>query len=176
MKHQILNRFTGKVIYECAVDESLETSMKLRVAVLNAIEHGINLRDADLRGADLRDADLRDADLRDADLRDVNLSYTNLRDADLRGADLRDADLRDADLRDADLRYAKNAPKIILNLRWFVSINGFGMMRIGCQFHEIEKWRAFSDEEISKMDSQALAFWKERKSMLLSLCDTYKHN
>jgi len=64
---------------------------------------------------------------------------------------------------------------MISTLNWLVSINGLGMMRIGCQFHRIEKWKAFSDEEISKMDSKALYFWNQHKAMLLSLCDTYKH-
>ena len=101
---------------------------------------------------------------------DANLVCANLRDANLVGADL-----RDADLRGADLRGAKNAPMIITGLLWTVYIDSTGMMRIGCQNHSVEDWRNFTDEKISAMDSKALTFWNQYKSMLLSACDTHKH-
>jgi hypothetical protein len=115
-KHQILNRWTDQVLFECDVPDELASGLRSRHALEQAVAARANLSDADLRGADLRDADLRDAnlrdadlrgaDLRDADLRGADLRDAYLRDADLRGADLRDADLRDANLRDADLRGA----------------------------------------------------------------------
>ena len=95
--------------------------------------------------------------------------------ANLRGANLVDADLRGANLRDADLRGAKNAPMIITGLLWTVYIDSTGMMRIGCQNHSVEDWKNFTDEKISAMDSKALTFWNQYKSMLLSACDTHKH-
>ena len=94
----------------------------------------------------------------------------NLWDANLVGADL-----RDADLRGANLRGAKNAPMIITGLLWTVYIDSTGMMRIGCQNHSVEDWKNFTDEKISAMDSKALTFWNQYKSMLLSACDTHKH-
>ena len=94
----------------------------------------------------------------------------NLRDANLLGANL-----RDANLRDANLEGAKNAPMIIAGLLWAVYISGTGMMRIGCQNHSVEDWKNFTDEKISAMDSNALTFWNQYKSMLLSACDTHKH-
>ncbi|MGX8249529.1 hypothetical protein, partial [Escherichia coli] len=39
-------------------------------------------------------------------------------------------------------------------------------MQIGCQRHLIDEWWKFSDEEISRMDSQALAWWKVWKPIL----------
>ncbi|HBC3634867.1 TPA: pentapeptide repeat-containing protein [Acinetobacter baumannii] len=144
-----------------------------------------NLRDADLSYANLRDADLRDADLSYANLsyanlscanlRDANLSYANLRDANLRDADLRGANLRDADLRGANLSCAKAAPLIVYGLRWDVIISGLGKMRIGCQEHAVADWKSFDDARITRMDSEALEFWNQHKSMLLNMCDSYVH-
>lgn len=88
MNIEILNRWSGAVIYTHEAEGAT-----LRDAVLAAIRAGANLRAADLRAADLSAADLRDANLRAADLSD----------ADLRAADLSDANLRDANLSDANL-------------------------------------------------------------------------
>ena len=87
-----------------------------------------------------------------------------------------DANLRGADLRGANLEDAKNAPLIIPTLRWLVCINGFGYMRIGCQNHKVEQWKAFTDQEISRMDSDALSFWNQYKVMLLAACETHVHS
>ena len=90
-------------------------------------------------------------------------------------ANLVDANLVGANLRGANLHGAKNAPMIITGLLWTVYIDGTGMMRIGCQNHSVEDWKNFTDEKISAMDSKALTFWNQYKSMLLSACDTHKH-
>ena len=99
----------------------------------------------------------------------------NLEGANLDGANLRGANLRGANLWGANLRGAKNAPFIISGLRWTVHISGTGMMRIGCQNHSVEAWKNFTDEEIKSMDSDALEFWSEHKTMLLVACDTNVH-
>lgn len=44
-------------------------------------------------------------------------------------------------------------------------------MRIGCELHPIEIWRAFTDAEISNMDTHALKFWGLNRGLLLSICD-----
>ena len=160
MKHEIKNRFTGEVLFTCEVPDGLESGMITRYAVEEAVLIGANLSGADLSCANLRNANLSNANLRNADLRYANLGYANL---------------SGADLSCANLRNAKNAPLIINGLHWIVSISGLEMMRIGCQNHKAEKWKAFSDEEISEMDSHALAFWNKNKAMLLSICDSYKH-
>ena len=165
MKYEIKNRFTGEVLFTCEVPDGLESGMITRHAVEEAISSGADLVGADLVGANLRGANLRGADLRGA----------NLRGADLGGANLRGADLVGADLVGANLRGAKNAPLIINGLHWIVSINGFGMMQVGCQNHKIEKWKSFNDDQISGMDSRALEFWNKNKAMLLAICDSYKH-
>ena len=205
MKHEIKNRFTGKVLFTCEVPDGMESGMITRHAVEEAISSGADLRNADLSGANLRNADLRNADLlganlrnadlrnadllganlrnadllgvdlRNANLRNANLRNANLRNADLLGVDLSGANLRCADLRNADLSGAKNVPLIINGLHWIVLISGFGMMQIGCQNHKVEEWASFNDDQISKMDSHALEFWNKNKAMLLSICDSYKH-
>ena len=49
-------------------------------------------------------------------------------------------------------------------------------MRIGCQNHKVEQWKAFTDQEISRMDSDALSFWNQYKVMLLAACETHVHS
>ena len=100
-----------------------------------------------------------------ANLLGANLLYANLEGANLEGANL----------LGANLLGAKNAPMIIAGLLWTVYISGTGMMRIGCQNHSVEDWKNVTDEKISAMDSNALTFWNQYKSMLLSACDTHKH-
>ena len=155
MKYKIKNRWTGEVLFTCEVPEGMESGMIDRHAVEAAITEGANLRRANLRGANLEGANLEDANLRRANLRGANLEGANLRGADLRGA--------------------KNSPLVINGLNWDVYISGTGMMRIGCQNHSIEDWKSFTDERISQMASDALEFWNQHKSMLLGVCDSYKH-
>ncbi|AZD93059.1 pentapeptide repeat-containing protein [Pseudomonas chlororaphis] len=140
---------------------------------------------ADLRGANLGDADLRGANLRGANLRGANLGDANLGDADLRGANLRGANLRGANLGDADLRGAylgevRNLNGATGNRReikaiqcdlWPVTYTA-ERMQIGCQFHALAEWWAFTDEEIADMDSQALAWWKVWKPLLQQIIET----
>ncbi|MBP4475488.1 pentapeptide repeat-containing protein [Acinetobacter baumannii] len=184
-KFEIKNRFTEEVLFTCDVPEGMESGMIARHALESAIADGANLRGADLFGANLRGADLFGADLRSANLRGANLRGADLRGADLRGADLRGADLfganlrganlRGADLFGANLRGAKAAPLIVYGLRWNVIISGLGKMRIGCQEHSVEDWKSFDDARITRMDSEALEFWNQHKSMLLNMCDSYVH-
>ena len=164
--YEIKNRWTGEVLFSCEIPDGMESGMIARHAFETAIAEDANLRDANLEDANLRGADLGDANLRGADLRGANLEDANLRDANL----------RDANLRGANLRGAKNAPLIIPTLRWLVCINGFGYMRIGCQNHKVEQWKAFTDQEISRMDSDALSFWNQYKVMLLAACETHVHS
>jgi hypothetical protein len=192
MKREIKNRWTGAVLFTADVPEGTESGMVARVALEQAVEARANLGGADLRGADLRDAYLRGADLRGADLRDAYLGGADLRGADLRGADLRDAylggaDLRDAYLRGADLRGADLRDAYLGELRniWGASGNLREIkaiqcdtwpvtytathMQIGCQFHGLERWWAFTDEQIARMDSLALEWWQKWKPVLRTI-------
>jgi len=169
------------------------SSANLRCADLrNADLRCADLRNADLSSANLSSANLRCADLRNADLSNANLSSANLRCADLRNDDLRCADLRNADLSsanlgDANLRCAdlRNADLSNADLRCFGDMKiiftlqldnwqvGFtkDVMQIGCKRFKIEEWREFTDDVISKMDSNALAWWKRWKYPLFAIID-----
>ncbi|MDC5100963.1 pentapeptide repeat-containing protein [Acinetobacter baumannii] len=174
-KFEIKNRWTEEVLFTCDVPDGMESGMIARHALESAIADGANLYGANLRGANLYGANLRGADLRDANLYGANLRGADLRDANLYDANLYGANLRGADLRDANLYGAKASPLIVYGLRWGVIINGLGKMRIGCQEHSVEDWKSFDDARITRMDSEALEFWNQHKSMLLNMCDSYVH-
>ena len=113
----------------------------------------------------LQGADLQEADLQGADLRWANLRWANLRRANLRGADLRGANLRGADLPTDVIR--------IDGMRWDVTIL-YGHMRIGCQHHHVDDWDKFTDDEISKMDDDAMKFWQANKQKLITIANFTK--
>ena len=174
MSIQILNRFTSVVILNLEID-TLRGANLQEANLQEANLRGANLQEANLQEANLRGANLRGADLLGANLWGADLQEANLQEADLRGANLRGADLQGANLRGADLRGAKNAPLLITSLDWVVQINGLGRMKVGCQDHSIEAWRNFSELEIAQMADGATNFWSKHKTMLLMLCDAYKH-
>ena len=83
----------------------------------------------------------------------------------LQGANLRGADLRGADLPTDVIR--------IDGMRWDVTIL-HGWMRIGCQHHYVDVWDKFTDDEISKMDDNALEFWQANKQKLITIANFTK--
>jgi hypothetical protein len=188
MNIEIKHRFTGNVLYACDA-ENLKTAV-VKAAKSGAYLGGADLGGADLGGADLRCAYLGGADLGGADLGGADLRCAYLGGADLGGADLGGADLRCAYLGGADLRgaylggaYLRGAylggeklaisPISITGLYWDVLISESYMV-IGCQRHEHSKWKAFDDETISDMASNALAFWKQNKSFLMAACKAHR--
>ena len=130
---------------------------------------------ANLYGANLDGADLRGADLYGANLRDANLYGADLDGADLYGADLRGANLRDANLYGADLDGEKitKSPLSVVGLRYWCLISD-GYMRLGCKRFAHAEWADFTDEQISKMDSHALEFWRQWKHPLLAMCAAHR--
>ncbi|CUJ65919.1 Type III effector pipB2 [Achromobacter xylosoxidans] len=130
---------------------------------------GAYLGGAYLGGANLGGANLRDANLGDADLRGAYLGGADLGDADLRGAYLGGADLRDANLGDLAGIWGTSGNlreiKAIQCDTWPVTYTATHM-QIGCQFHELERWWSFTDEQIARMDSSALAWWQKWKPVL----------
>ena len=153
----IVSRWTSKILFSVA-------AASLKDAVLRAIKDGANLSRADLSGADLSGADLSGA----------NLSGANLSGADLYGADLYGADLSGADLYGADLYGEKldKSPIQILGLKWFILITKQNI-KIGCELHKAEEWFKFTDEEISEMHSDALAWWTENKEIIKKLWENH---
>ena len=87
-----------------------------------------------------------------------NLSYADLSGADLRGADLRGANL------------------VVITWEHWTTYITKGQIRIGCQFHDLDVWKNFTDDEISEMDSRALDFWKQNKDLIIGLCERFDQN
>ena len=137
-----------------------------------------NLSGADLSGAYLTDADLAGADLSGADLSDAYLAGANLADADLSDANLTGANLTDANLTDANLADV-NLAGAIGNMRemrtlkfetWTVTFTR-DVIQIGYQRHAVSDWWGFSDECITEMDHQALAWWQKWKLIIRQTYD-----
>ncbi len=114
---EIVNRRTGKVIYR-------DSATDMRIALKNAGQKKVSLREADLHGANLVQADLRSLDLRDADLSGARMTQAHLTDVNLSGANLNEAELRQARLAGVNLDRASlvsavmvqcKAPSIKLN-------------------------------------------------------------
>jgi len=119
MKFEVRNRYSGEVQFTAEIDcsEDAARSVKLGLAVIWAIENGVNLSGANLSGANLSWANLSganlswanlyEANLYEANLSGANLSWANLTRANLSGANLTRANLTRADLYRADLYRAK---------------------------------------------------------------------
>lgn len=165
MKIEIKNMYSNVVIFshECK-DNTIKTT------VLQAKEQGANLISADLRCANLSGANLSRANLSGANLNGAKLNGANLSDTNLNGANLNDAHFSGAKIFNEIL--AIN-PTSITGLYWDVLITGENL-KIGCQRHSYDEWKAFSDEQIAQMDSYALVFWTEYKGILMNLCDIQK--
>ena len=56
---------------------------------------------------------------------------------------------------------------------WDVTIL-YGHMRIGCQHHHVDEWESFTDDEISKMDDDAMKFWQANKQKLITIANFTK--
>jgi len=133
---------------------------------------GAYLSGAYLSGAYLSGANLSDANLSGANLSDANLSDANLSDANLSGANLSGANLRGANLRGVRELWGASGNcreiKAIQCDHWPVTYTA-ERMQIGCQFHTLAEWWAFTDEEIGRMDGKALDWWKVWKPILQNI-------
>lgn len=151
----IKHRFSGTTLCEFDVE-----------TIKEAAENG----KADLGGADLRGADLRGADLGGANLYRANLYRADLCEADLCEAGLRGADLCGANIDGEEVE--QNPIYITCGLKYVALITD-GFMRLGCKRYTHAEWESFSDEEIDRMDSGALEFWKQWKEPLLMMCKAH---
>ena len=169
MKIDIKCRFSGNVLFS---HDSEENSLKLTLEVAASVK--ADLPGADLSRADLSGANLSGANLYGANLSGANLSRADLSEADLYGANLSGADLSRADLPEANLsgeKITKN-PISVNGLHWSVIVTE-RHMKIGCKRYTHQKWRDFSDDEIRRMDENALDFWRKTKTALMALCDAH---
>jgi len=90
--------------------------------------------------------------------------------ANLRYADLSYADLSSANLRSANLSSAVGNMREVKSLQCEKYLIVFTKERlfIGCESHTIKEWERFSDDEISKMDSDALEWWVKWKEFIFT--------
>ena len=95
----------------------------------------------------------------------LTIEGDSLQGANLQGANLQRADLQEANLLIDVIR--------IDGMRWDITIL-HGYMHIGCQHHHVDDWDKFTDGEISKMDGDALEFWKENKQKLFTIANLTK--
>jgi len=153
MIFEIKNRFSGAIIFSMKTE-----SMKLCVSA--AIKSGTNLSGADLSGTDLSGTDLSGA----------NLYGANLSRADLSGANLYGADLSRANYGAASMVLGI---KQFLGLTWPV-IFFDAHIKIGCEMHTTAEWAAFTDDEISKMSSEALKFWQANKVIIMMIAANHQ--
>jgi len=132
-----------------------------------------NLDGATLDGANLDGANLTRANLYGATLDGANLDGANLTRANLDGANLDGATLDGANLDGANLTRANGNSREVKSVQttiWVVTYTS-EVMQIGCQRHEIAKWWAFTDEEISRMEQRALGWWKTWKPILQQIIE-----
>ena len=153
MKFEIKRRFTGAVKFttEIEAQKDAPASVKLRLAVLWAIENKVDLSGSDLRGSNLSNCNLRGS----------NLSNCNLSGSDLRGSNLSRSDLRGSNLSGSDLR-------VLQTDIWTVYVQK-DTIRIGCQYHSISDWGQFTDGQIANMHGRALIWWKIWKDIIFAI-------
>ena len=173
MKFEIKRRFTGAVKFttEIEAQEDAPASVKLRLAVLWAIENKVDLSNCDLSGSDLSNCDLSGSDLRGSDLSGSNLSGSDLRGSNLSGSDLRGSNLSGSDLLDCDLSRSNLRDcdlRVLQTDIWTVYVQK-DAIRIGCQYHSISDWSQFTDGQIAKMHRRALIWWKIWKDVIFAI-------
>ena len=161
-----IKNIQGFVIYTSEIEHD-----DIKSLLAEAVKNNENLKWANLSGANLIRANLSGAYLSGA-----YLSGANLIRADLRGADLRRADLSGADLRWVDLRWVIGNLKEIkyFQLERYDVVFTSDILAISCQQHPIEKWKEFSDIEISEMDKDALSWWKKWKDFIFQAIELSK--
>ena len=150
----IKHRYTDTTLCEFDVETVKQATEKGKANLDGAYLYGANLRGANLDGAYLYGANLDGANLDGAYLYGANLGGAYLYGANLDGEKL------------------TKSPLVITGLRYWCLISD-GYMRLGCKRFTHEEWAEFSDDEIEKMDSCALEFWKQWKESLLAMCKAH---
>ena len=164
----------GANLYGADLGEANLSYATLRGANLRSADLSeVNLSYANLRGADLNGANLHGANLNGADLHGADLSDANLYGANLRGADLSDASFRGADLNGVvgNMREIKSAQFDTYSCAWSRSPDGITLLSIGCQSHDLEKWRLADPQWIAAMADNATDWWASYGAILLALVD-----
>jgi hypothetical protein len=132
-----------------------------------------NLSWADLSGANLNGAYLGEANLGEANLSEANLSEANLSWANLSWANLSWANLSRANLNGAtgNMQEVKSAQFDTWAITWTRSHDNVTELRIGCQAHDLEKWRIADPQWIAAMTPKGTRWWAKYGSIILALVD-----
>lgn len=157
---------------QCLADAEL-TGAELEHALLQ----GTNLERAQMKSANLRHAVMDRCNLDSASLFHAKLNHASLTNAKFVSTNLRQADLRGACLHGTDLRGASlfttwlpEKTWLILGGTYDIQITHGIWVKVGCQVHAPDKWRAFTRNEIQDMDGErALSFYPR----LLDILDCY---
>ena len=164
--HDVYGRFCGDVLFTAKIDcdESAPQSVKLGLAVREAVKNGVSLNGANLNWANLDGANLNRANLIGSSLDGVSLYGSSLYRASLDGASLDGANLNRANLN--GVTGINDYIKCIQIETYPINYTS-DVIQIGCQQHTVEEWRDFSDAEIQGMDGlQALEWWHKWKDWL----------
>ncbi len=177
--HQIKNRFTGAVLFECeaksikdAVENAVEDGASLvgaslvraslvranlvRASLDGASLDGANLDGASLYGASLVGASLVRASLDGASLDGASLVRASLDGASLDGASLDGASLDGASLDGASLDGARDGKRPIVHitgLTYSIVITATHA-KVGCKYYTFAEWRKFTAKQIDAMGGQ----------------------
>lgn len=159
MQYEIKNRYSGAVIYTAEIEADGKTpeSMKIGLAMQDAILSG-----ADLSGADLSDADLSGADLSGAKLSGADLSWAKLSGAKLSGADLSGAKLSGAD-HIIDLGQRSDGYQFYAQIK-----DGRIWILAGCRYFEmkdaVKHWK--ETRSGTKLGNESQQFLKQARALV----------
>ena len=90
----------------------------------------------------------------------------------LSNSDLSNSNLSNSDLRGSNLSNIIGNGKEVKSLQIGIYLVSYhkDILNIGCQSHTLDKWIAFTDEEIDAMDKgTSLDWWKLNKDILVTL-------
>ncbi|MDD3443182.1 MAG: pentapeptide repeat-containing protein [Sulfurimonas denitrificans] len=147
-----------------------------------------NFSDSDFRGSNFRGSNFGYSDFRGSNFRGSNFRGSNFRGSNFRGSDFSDSDFSDSDFGDSDFRGSnfrgsnfrgsnfsdsKHQYKIGNMREWksmqldtYMIVFNEHTLAIGCQQHTIKEWQEFTDDTISKMDTNALLWWTKWKELI----------
>jgi hypothetical protein len=154
------------------------------VLMVRAKFERVEVSHSNLQGLNLDESELYDMVVSDSDMRGAGMSSLILCRATFICTDLRDVDFHDTPLEYArfcdcifgNTRYLKDllthAPLHLNGLHWPVAITD-NRMKIGCRNYTHKIWRNAQDDWIASLDTDALAFWRTNREVLLALCHAH---
>lgn len=137
----------GGVVMKKLTQEQLDEVLRLHKLWVDVVPGGVR--------ANLSGLDFTGANLTGADLTGVDFTGANLTDADFEGAILWDC------TGDGKRIRTTKTDRYIVN-------HYDDRVQIGCKNYSLSEWAAFSDDEIARMDTGALAWWKEWREFVLT--------